>query len=115
MPTASARATPSPASAASAALRRSIAWTWRNPSLIHLLQQLFELVEPLAPEDAVERQPVGERREPARSGAVVRGSAFAPVLDQARLFQSLQMLGHRGLRDAGPLCERSHRELALAR
>ena len=44
---------------------------WRVRSLIHPVQQVFEGIEPVAPEGAVERHPVDQRLEALRLGAVM--------------------------------------------
>src|SRR3984885_4702580 len=78
-----------------------VAW-----SLVHSVQKCFEVIEPVAPERAVEAHPVDQGRQRLRLGAVMGLAALAPVEHQTRKFENAQMLGQPGLGNAGRIGRR---------
>jgi len=83
--------------------------------VLHLpLEQVFELVELLAPERGVNTEPVHDRPQGFRIGAVARFPADASIAYEARLLQHVQMFGDSRLRNRGAGSKGVNRLLALA-
>jgi hypothetical protein len=76
--------------------------------LIHPIQQGFEAVEPIAPEDPVKGHPVDQRGQASCVGAIVGLAPLVTVANQAGEFENAQMLGYGGLRDARLIGQRPY-------
>src|SRR5262249_44527731 len=83
-------------------------------SLVHPLEQVFELVEAALPEPDHAARPVDERRQRPGLGAVMRLPPLMPVAHQAGALQDAEMLGNGWLGDAGMGREHAHGLLPLA-
>src|SRR5690554_382739 len=84
------------------------------PLLIHAVEQVFELVELLAPESSVDAEPVHDRPQGFRMGAVARFPADASIAYEASLLQHVQMLRNSRLRNGGAGSKSTDGSLALA-
>ncbi len=72
------------------------------------------MIETVVPEGSVNTHPVEHRFQGLRLGAVVGLAAGAPVAHQPSVLQDPQVLGHCGLRHAGPGSEGAHVLFAVA-
>ena len=72
--------------------RESEKWSERYWSFVHPVQQVFELVESVAPEGPVVAHPVDEGSQRLGLGAVVSFASLVPVAYQPGTFQRSQML-----------------------
>jgi hypothetical protein len=82
--------------------------------LIHPIQQGFESIKPVTPEDAIEVHPVDQWRKALRLDTILGLASLAPVAHQACEFQDAQMLGNYRLRDSGLIGQGSHGLFAVA-
>src|SRR5215475_7225722 len=83
--------------------------------MIDLLQKLREPAEALAPECAVEPEPIGKRNEPLWLWAVEDVPPLAPFLHKPCFAKRAQMLRHRWLRDGCCGCKRTRRDFTMHR
>jgi hypothetical protein len=81
--------------------------------LVHPFEQVFEAIEPVAPEHAVPTHPIDEGSESFWLGAVV-GFSPAAVAHQTSQLERAQMFRHRRLRHAGKVSQRMDGLFALA-
>ncbi len=72
------------------------------------------MVEPVAPEGAVEAHPVDEGLQTLRLGAVVGLASLTPFAHQPGELEDTQVLGHCGLRDASLVRQHPHGLFASA-
>ncbi len=75
---------------------------------------VFEAIEVRRPELAVGREPLVELRERFRPDAIQAALRVRARLDEPRVLEDAEMLGHGRLADAEPVDELAHRPFAVA-
>ena len=71
-------------------------WSW-----VHPLQERFETIETFAPEGAVEIEPLRDRRQRIRLGAIMSFAAGAAMAHELGALEHGEVLGDSRLRYAG--------------
>jgi hypothetical protein len=74
---------------------------------------VFQLIEVLAPQAAVRREPIIELGQWLGADAVEAALRVGTRLDQASVLQHPQVLGDGGLTEAQPIYELAHGSLAV--
>jgi hypothetical protein len=83
-------------------------------SLIHPLEEIFEVIESALPKPRHLACPVDQRAQGVKLRAVVCLTAFMAVAYQPGLLEYAKMLGNGRLRDSGSGCQSPNRLLSLA-
>jgi hypothetical protein len=82
-------------------------------SLIHPLEQVFQMVEPVLPEAGHLLRPIDQRGQSAELRGVVNLAAFLAIAHEPRLSQNTKMLRNSGLRNTGTSRQGSDRLFSL--
>jgi hypothetical protein len=83
-------------------------------SWLHPFENIFEAFESTLPEGTVVADPIDQGREGSRLRAVVGFASFTAMANESGAFESGEMFGDHGLRDAGALGQGMHGLLAVA-
>src|SRR5215469_1296727 len=95
-------------------IRSAMGQSCRWGSFVHFLQQSFEAIESVAPEDGIVLDPIDQGGQTFPVSSVVGLASFPSVANQLGLLEHTQVLRDRGLRHPRALRQRAHGLLAVA-